>query len=155
MVVAIRAPRPSLPERVVMHSSVEAGARGGVAVLTEHVPFVRRASDAESSHPKPCRARGDFGAARTSPRRLRVHAEPCRPRAPGSRARAKAGRPLPDVNDAPTVAAVVVIEVRQVRANRGDERVDGAGGHGGAMVTLQRGGLEVSSWSGKSSASVI
>ena len=69
---------------------------------------------------------------RRRPQHLREHAEPGRSRAPRRRARAEAGRSLPDVNDAPAVSAEIVIEVRQVRADRGEGRVDGAGaGHGG------------------------
>lgn len=69
------------------------------------------------------------------PRRHGVDPEPRRPRTSRSRALAKAGRSLPHVNDPPTVAAVVVIEARQVRADRGEGHVNAAGAHEGAMVT--------------------
>jgi hypothetical protein len=56
------------------------------------------------------------------PRHRRVRAEPCRPRTPRSRARPKAEGSLPHMDDAPAVAAEVIVAVRQVRAD-GDEGV--------------------------------
>ena len=79
------------------------------------------------------------GEVGSKPQRRRVHSEPCRPRASRSRARAKAGRSLTDVDDASAVSAVVVIEVRQVRADWGEGCVDGAGRHGAAFQCAERG----------------
>jgi hypothetical protein len=67
-------------------------------------------------------------------RNVRVHAEPSRPRAARRRARAEARRSLPHVDDASAVPAEVVVEVRQVRADRGEGLAGGAGGHGAGRI---------------------
>src|ERR1035441_10208445 len=67
---------------------------------------------------KPSRGRNPNGG--SQPRHRRVDPEPRRPRASRSRARAEAGGSLSHVDDAPAVAAEVVVVVQKVRVDRGE-----------------------------------
>ena len=83
---------------------------------------------------KPSRGRNPNGGSR--PRHRHVHPEPRRPRAARRRARAKTGRSLPHMEDAPAVAAEVVIVTRKIRANRREGFAGGAGVHESSMAEV-------------------
>lgn len=88
-----------------------------------------------SGERKPSRGRNPCTGSR--PWHLREGAEPCRPRAAGSRTRAKAGRAFPHMDDVPTVAAEVVIVVRKVRADGGEGLAGGASVHERLFLRIQ------------------
>src|ERR1019366_4091843 len=119
---------------VFLVASITTGSR--VKVKSPHVAWFHGPHNdiALPSERKPARAWGPHG--RSWPRRRRVRAEPRRSRASRSRARPKAGRSLPHMDDAPAVAAEVVVEVREVGADRGEGLAGGAGGHGASQRAL-------------------
>jgi len=76
---------------------------------------------------KPSRGRSARGG--SCPRCRRVDAERCRPRASRSWARAKAGRSLPHMDDAPPAPEEVAVVARKIRAERGKGLAGGTGVH--------------------------
>jgi hypothetical protein len=121
--------RPRLPSVV---TAFQAAFRTSTDSIRCASRYSTRSNGAFRGERKPSRARGPHGG--SWPLHRRVHPEPCRPRASGSRARAKAKRSLSHVDDAPAVAAKVVVVARKVRADRGEGLADAAGGHGAGRI---------------------